>query len=143
MKKKETARIKSRRPAVLAHAESVRTDYQSGDLNPKRTTGGLGYVIHERGDGRQLLRGERVQVLYVGLLSATGEVFDDNFASGKPFRFHLGNGEVIDGWDVGIALMRRGDRATLFIPPALGYGKDGYPPEIPGDSELVFYVELV
>ncbi|OAV42721.1 FKBP-type peptidyl-prolyl cis-trans isomerase [Lewinella sp. 4G2] len=143
MSKKQIARTKARRQEVLAYAESVRADYQSGELEPKRTTGGLGYLIHERGEGRQLLRGERAQVLYVGMLSRTGEVFDENFSSGRPFSFHLGTGEVIGGWDIGIGLLRRGDRATLFIPPALGYGSDGYPPEIPGGAELLFYVELV
>ena len=143
MSKKQTARTKARKTEVSRYAESVRADYQAGDLDPKRTTGGLGYVIHEKGEGRQLIRGERAQVLYVGMLSRDGEVFDENFSSGRPFGFHLGNGEVIGGWDIGIALLRRGDRATLFIPPALGYGDDGYPPEIPGGAELVFYVEVV
>lgn len=137
------ARTKARRKEVLRYAAAVRKDYLAGELEPKRGSGGVGYLIHERGDGRPLMRGELASVLYVGLLASNGEVFDDNFSSGRPFRFHLGNGEVIGGWDIGLGLLGRGDRATLFIPPALGYGTDGYPPEIPGGSELIFYVEVV
>lgn len=142
MKKKQAARLKARALDAIAYAKRVREDYLRMDLDPKRTTGGLGYVIHERGDGPPARKNRVAEVLYVGLLASTGEVFDECFSRGKPITFRLGVGEVIGGWDIGIGLLNVGDRATLFIPPQLGYGSVGTD-GIPGDSELIFYVELV
>lgn len=141
MSKKATARTKARATTVRQFAESVREDYANLDLDPKRTTAGLGYVIHERGEGADLRKGETVSVHYVGLLVADGEVFDESFSEGRPIKFRLGTGEVIGGWDIGIGLLRHGDRASLFIPAALGYGSDGTE-GIPGGAELLFYVEV-
>ena len=139
--KKIAARIKARAADAVAFAGRIRGEYLGMDLSPKRTSGGLGYVVHERGDGAPFKRGQTVEVLYVGLLASTGEVFDEAFSDGRPIRFRLGTGEVIGGWDIGIGLLSGGDKATLFIPPALGYGSEGVE-GIPGGSELVFYVEV-
>jgi peptidylprolyl isomerase len=86
--------------------------------------------------------GEEVLVHYTGLLT-DGTVFDSSRNRGEPFSFRLGAGRVIKGWDEGIARLRVGDRATLFIPPQLGYGARGAGGVIPPDASLIFVVELV
>ena len=83
-------------------------------------------------------KGDEVVMSYKGTLLSDGSEFD---ASNK-FSFTLGAGEVIKGWDAGIEGMRVGQRRRLTIPPKLGYGKRGSPPEIPGDITLVFEVQL-
>jgi FKBP-type peptidyl-prolyl cis-trans isomerase len=72
-----------------------------------------------------------------------GKKFDDSFERGTPIPFTLGVGQVIQGWDEGIALLKEGDKAVLFIPSELGYGETGAGADIPPNAELVFYVELV
>ena len=69
-------------------------------------------------------------------------MFDNSFSRGEPFVFPLGAGQVIKGWDEGLALLPKGTKATLFIPYELGYGETGSPPSIPPRSELIFYVEV-
>lgn len=142
MKKMSKAKQKAYAADRLAFAASVREQYLAFDLDPKRTSSGLGYLIHERGDGPRPKPGQAVKVNYIGLLINDGKVFDDSLLKGRSFRFRLGTGEVIAGWDEGIDLLRVGDEATLFIPPKLGYGnaKKG---NIPANSELLFYVEVV
>ena len=71
-----------------------------------------------------------------------GTVFDSSYG-GKPFSFDLGKGQVIEGWDIGIASMLLGERAELTIESDYGYGREGRPPKIPGYATLIFEVELV
>jgi FKBP-type peptidyl-prolyl cis-trans isomerase len=76
---------------------------------------------------------------YAGTLKEDGSKFD----SAKKFSFTIGAGEVIKGWDVGVKGMQVGGRRQLTVPPKLGYGKRGSPPEIPGDAALVFDIKLI
>jgi FK506-binding nuclear protein len=82
----------------------------------------------------------QVGVYYVGRLQQ-GKVFDQ-CNKGQPFKFRLGGGDVIKGWDMGVAGMKIGGKRRLTIPAHLGYGKRGSPPDIPSNSTLVFDVEL-
>ena len=82
--------------------------------------------------------GDTVDMKYVGTLQDGGAQFD----KAAHFKFTLGIGEVIKGWDQGVRGMREGERARLTVPPKLGYGKKGAPPEIPGDATLIFEVTL-
>ena len=91
------------------------------------------------GEGDLAERGSDVTMKYRGTLESDGSEFD----SASRFDFTLGAGEVIKGWDKGIEGMRVGGKRKLVIPPKLGYGKRGSPPEIPGDATLVFDVELL
>ena len=93
-----------------------------------------------RPDGRIAKRGAKVRMRYVGKLSS-GKVFDQTKGNAT-FEFRLGVGEVIQGWDVGVAGMREGDKRRLLVPPALGYGSRKMGP-IPANSTLSFDVELV
>ena len=90
------------------------------------------------GDGAVAQKGDDVAMSYVGTLEADGSRFD----AGTNFRFTLGAGDVIKGWDRGIVGMRVGGRRKLVVPPKLGYGKKGSAPEIPPDATLLFDVTL-
>ncbi len=94
------------------------------------------------GTGRAPKKGELVTVHYTGWL-ATGEKFDSSVDRDEPFQFVLGEGQVIGGWDLGVAAMKIGDKVKLTIPPHLGYGAGGYPGAIPPNATLIFDVELL
>lgn len=94
------------------------------------------------GDGAEALPGQTVRVHYTGRLT-DGSKFDSSLDRGRPFSFKLGAGEVIRGWDQGVAGMKVGGQRRLTIPPDLGYGANGYPPVIPPNATLVFEVELL
>ncbi len=87
-------------------------------------------------------RGQLVTAHYTGKLT-NGSEFDSSRKRGKPFQFKIGMGQVIKGWDVGIASMVKGERAVLTCSPEYAYGEDGYPPVIPENSTLMFDVELI
>jgi len=107
-----------------------------------KTPSGLEYTETLAGTGAQALAGQTVRVHYTGKLT-NGKVFDSSYTRGEPIEFKLGAGRVIKGWDEGIALMKVGGKATLTIPPELGYGARGAGGVIPPNATLVFDVELV
>jgi len=107
-----------------------------------KTQSGLEYIEVEAGTGTQAAAGKVVSVHYTGKLQ-DGKVFDSSITRGEPITFPLGKGNVIKGWDEGIALMKVGGKAQLIIPPNLGYGENGAGGVIPPNATLVFDVELV
>jgi FKBP-type peptidyl-prolyl cis-trans isomerase len=94
-----------------------------------------------KGQGVEAVRGKTVEVHYTGWLT-DGTRFDSS-VGGAPFSFSLGAGEVIEGWDRGVAGMKVGGTRKLTLPPELGYGAAGAPPDIPPNATLVFEVELL
>jgi FKBP-type peptidyl-prolyl cis-trans isomerase FkpA len=94
------------------------------------------------GTGAEAKAGDKVTVHYVGTLT-DGKKFDSSRDRGEGFRFTLGQGQVIQGWDQGVAGMKVGETRKLTIPPAMGYGARGFPPVIPANATLVFEVELL
>ncbi|MGF1505210.1 MAG: FKBP-type peptidyl-prolyl cis-trans isomerase [Anaerolineae bacterium] len=112
------------------------------DAELVETDSGLQVYITQEGDGPVPEQGDTVQVHYRGTLP-DGTEFDNSYDRGQPVSFELGAGQVIAGWDEGIALLPVGSTAILVIPPELGYGINGQPPTIPPNSTLVFEVELV
>lgn len=105
------------------------------------TASGLRYEDTVCGEGDIASRGDVVEVHYTGTLD-NGEEFDSS-VGGEPFPFEIGGGDVIKGWDEGVAGMRVGGTRELTIPPELGYGESGYPPVIPPNSTLHFEIELL
>ncbi|KAL2815260.1 FK506-binding protein 2 [Aspergillus cavernicola] len=91
---------------------------------------------------RKTTKGDTVQMHYRGTLAADGSEFDASYNRGKPFKFPLGAGRVIKGWDEGLLDMCVGEKRTLTIPPEFGYGDRGVGP-IPGGATLIFETELV
>lgn len=97
----------------------------------------------EVGDGPEAEAGHRVEVHYVGVSWSTGNEFDASWNRGDTFKFKLGAGQVIQGWDQGVAGMKVGGRRRITIPPMLGYGKRGAGGVIGPDETLVFVVDLI
>jgi peptidylprolyl isomerase len=95
------------------------------------------------GDGDEAVAGRVVEVHYVGVAWSTRAQFDASWDRGDTFKFGLGKGQVIAGWDQGVAGMRVGGRRRITIPPRLGYGKRGAGNVIKPDETLVFVVDLI
>tara|TARA_B110000967_G_scaffold152574_1_gene156818 strand:+ start:12938 stop:13870 length:933 start_codon:yes stop_codon:yes gene_type:complete len=108
----------------------------------EKTESGLRYQILQKGSGAQAVNGATVSVHYKGQL-ADGTVFDSSYKRKEPIEFALGTGQVIAGWDEGVALLSVGDKARFVIPSHLGYGAQGAGGVIPPNANLIFDVELV
>jgi FKBP-type peptidyl-prolyl cis-trans isomerase FkpA len=106
------------------------------------TPSGLGIEDTSEGTGAEAKAGQRVKVHYTGTLT-DGKKFDSSRDRGQPFQFTLGTGQVIRGWDEGVAGMKVGGTRRLTIPPELGYGSRGAGSVIPPNATLIFEVELL
>ena len=106
------------------------------------TPTGLQYWDIKQGTGATAAAGQQVEVQYTGWLT-DGHKFDSSRGTGRNFPFMLGEGQVIKGWDEGVAGMKVGGKRQLRIPPALAYGDRGFPGAIPANSTLIFDVELM
>ncbi len=140
MAKKQQTTI-SRESEVAALVADYVGQYNSGALKDQiqTTPSGLKYLVIEQGTGAQITTGSTVNVQYYGALT-NGTMFDNSFGRGQAFPVPVGQGRVIQGWDEGLALLKKGDKAFLFIPAELGYGAQAAG-GIPPNSELIFYVE--
>ena len=96
-----------------------------------------------KGNGPGAKQGATVIVNYVGLNFSNGREFDSSWDTGQPFPVQLGANSVIAGWEKGLLGIKAGGRRKLTIPPELGYGAQGYPPDIPPNETLVFVVDAV
>ena len=138
------AMVKKAKDAAVQQKADARKDAlaQIAKQWPKLTTtrSGLMYSILREGSGPSPADGALVTVNYTGKL-LNGTVFDSTDAHGGPVQFRIG--QVIQGWNEALLTMKKGEKRLLVIPPELGYGARGYPGVIPGDSFLVFEVELV
>ncbi len=111
--------------------------------NAKTTASGLMYIIDSVGTGAQAAAGNTVKVHYNGAF-ADGKKFDSSYDRNQPLEFPLGQGQVIAGWEEGIAMMKEGGKMKLIIPYWLGYGENGHPSGvIPPKSTLIFDTELI
>ena len=110
------------------------------------TASGLKIIDTEVGTGEQPKTGQLAVVHYTGWLYENGEKgnkFDSSVDRGQPFGFKVGTGQVIRGWDEGVATMKVGGKRTLILPPELGYGASGAGGVIPPNATLIFDVELL
>jgi len=111
-----------------------------------KTSSGLQYEDTKEGTGAVPKTGQTCVMHYTGWLwenGAKGKKFDSSLDHGQPFEFHIGQGQVIKGWDEGVATMKVGGKRTLLIPPQLGYGSRGAGGVIPPNATLLFEVELL
>ena len=147
MMAEQAAKTKAHSAQQLAKDDAAIQAYlQKNKLTAKarKTPGGTWYVVTLRGQGLPPKKGQTVSVKYRGTVLATGQEFDSSAKhGGTPFDFVLGQGQVIPGWDQGIAVLPKGSKAMLLIPSTLAYGERGSPPAIPANAPLRFDVELV
>ncbi len=126
--------------------DKILQDYfKKNGISPKKTASGLYYTVSKEGEGAQITSGETVSVNYKGTLM-DGKVFDCNTDSSfhhvEPYTLEIGKGHVIKGWDEGLQLLKKGAKATLYIPSGLAYGTQDKTP-ITANSILIFDVEIV
>ena len=136
----------SRRCALLTFAATIIT-FATAKAQPVMTTpSGLKIIDVKPGTGASPKTGQTCVMHYTGWLyenSAKGKKFDSSVDRGQPFEFKIGMGQVIAGWDEGVATMKVGGKRTLIIPPELGYGSRGAGGVIPPNATLIFEVELL
>lgn len=132
----------SREKRVAAQKQMAEAALEKLAAGFQKTASGLRYQIIQKGTGKQAEKGKKVSVHYQGALE-NGSVFDSSYKRKQPIDFQLGAGQVIEGWDEGIALLQVGDKARFVIPSYLGYGSRGAGGVIPPDATLVFDVELM
>ncbi|ENA1802584.1 peptidylprolyl isomerase [Flavobacterium psychrophilum] len=128
-----------REAAEKAEAEAKMEQLAAGF---DKTQSGLRYKMIQKGSGKKAENGKTVSVHYEGSLES-GKVFDSSYPRKKPIDFKLGQGQVIEGWDEGIALLQVGDKARFVIPSHLAYGSRGAGGAIPPNATLIFDVELM
>ncbi len=128
-------RIEEAKAKAEAEMEKLAAGFQ-------QTESGLRYQFIQKGAGAQAQKGKKVSVHYKGQLP-NGNVFDSSYNRKQPIEFTLGVGQVIEGWDEGIALLKVGDKARFVIPSHLGYGSSGAGGVIPPNATLIFDVELM
>lgn len=131
---------RAKREAVEREAAEAKMEELAAGF--EKTESGLRYKMIQKGNGKKAENGKTVSVHYSGQLE-NGKVFDSSYTRKKPIEFPLGRGNVIEGWDEGIALLQVGDKARFVIPSHLGYGSRGAGGAIPPNATLIFDVELM
>ena len=129
-----------------AEAEALLKDTSTKPVIPKPTGTPPRRLVKEdivKGRGPAAKPGDTLIVHYVGMNFSNGQEFDASWDSGAPFPVQLGAGGVLPGWEQGLVGIRAGGRRQLVIPPELGYGAEGDPPDIPPNETLVFVIDAV
>jgi FKBP-type peptidyl-prolyl cis-trans isomerase FkpA len=117
-------------------------DYlKKNKIKAKRTTNGVYYTVHKSAEGLNLNPGDSISVQYTGKL-LDGTKFDSSYDRNAPFNLTVGMGQVIRGWDEGLMSLKKGEKATLYIPSGLAYGERGAGASIPPNAILIFDIEI-
>ena len=132
----------SREKRIAAERAEAEAKMEKLAAGFEKTGSGLRYKMIQKGSGKKAENNKTVSVHYEGSLE-NGKVFDSSYSRKKPIEFPLGQGNVIEGWDEGIALLQVGDKARFVIPSHLGYGAQGAGGVIPPNATLIFDVELM
>lgn len=140
-KKKEKAQANTSDPKPNANSSQPKVAAAAPKSAPRQLAGGVTVEDLRAGKGPEAKAGRKVSVYYEGRLKSNNKVFDSTKA-GDGFKFLLGRGEVIRGWDTGVQGMKVGGKRRIICPPNTAYGPRGQPPTIPGNATLVFDVEL-
>lgn len=128
--------------ARMAEEDKIKQYLEDNNITTQPNESGMYYIEHTRGKGASPKAGDRVKVHYTGTL-LDGTKFDSSVDRNQPFEFVLGRGQVIPGWDEGIALMNEGTKANFVLPSHMAYGERGAGASIPPFAPLVFEVELL
>jgi cyclophilin family peptidyl-prolyl cis-trans isomerase len=137
-----SAFVNKKEDRIKAAKEKEAKEIENIVAGMEKTASGLHYKINIAGEGKNSSIGSTVSVHYRGMLM-DGTVFDSSYKREEPFSFTLGQGQVIQGWDEGIALLNKGASAKFVIPSDLAYGSSGAGGVIPPNATLIFEVELV
>ncbi|KAF2011899.1 hypothetical protein BU24DRAFT_425730 [Aaosphaeria arxii CBS 175.79] len=142
--KEDKKKVQFAKNLELGPTGSPKVEEPKKDAAPSGPRTVQGVLIDDKkvGKGKAAKKGDKVEMRYIGKLKSNGKQFDAN-KKGKPFAFKLGVGEVIKGWDIGVAGMTAGGERRLTIPANLAYGKRGAPPDIPGNADLVFDIKCI
>merc|ERR1712029_86159 len=139
--KQETKTPKQDAKTPKQDAKTLKDDSKTPGKTPKRTIkGGIQVEDLKEGSGPECTQGATIGMYYEGRLKTNNKKFD-GLKGGAPFKFKLGKGQVIKGWDLGVMGMKVGGKRRLTIPPKFAYGASGAPPDIPPNSTLVFDIE--
>jgi peptidylprolyl isomerase len=136
---------KSKKEPVAKESKESKDTKKGATMEEKFVTNpsGLKYADKKVGDGKAPAAGQRVTVHYTGWLTSNGKKFDSSVDRSEPFKFVIGAGQVIKGWDEGVMSMKVGGKRTLIVPAEMAYGQRGFGSVIPPNSELKFDVELL
>src|SRR5919112_5517043 len=136
--------------AVEPPADAPKVEEKDGDVTgldftdaPAKPPKKLQVIPLIEGDGAEVKEGDQLTVDYFGAVWGEKKAFDDSYSRGEPAEFALAQGQLIDGWVEGLQGVKVGSRVMLVVPPEQGYGKKGSPPNIPGNSTLVFVIDVL
>lgn len=142
-RKEKLIAIQSDMPNFIAARQKTLADYNSGKLGDNLITSstGLQYFIHDAGTGHRPEPGNSIQFFYCGLLM-DGTIFENTFETGAIATTQVGNGQGLLAFEEAFFYLKNGAKVTLFVPHHLAYGEEGYPPNVPPKTDVMFYLEL-
>lgn len=142
MQRQQELAMKEQEAQLGRDVTTIEEYLQANNIEAQKTESGLYYKVDQQGQGPEVDAGDEVTVHYRGKL-LDGTPFDASYDRGEPISFNVGEGRVIRGWDEGLQQLRKGSKATFYIPSPLAYGVQGRGPVIKPNSILVFDVEVV